>query len=1087
MGSVKVVTAGLDRRVTSRYQPEATQMEGQRRSLRCASSNTKAKLRLSTRTHSTPTTQRQSQDGKSTSRSSRPNQAVSSTQNCRSQSRGKARRSSRSAGPRPLPDHTQLDLPERTPEERIEYFKACLENIYNGDPVTRRIGDMLSRGYGAAQIVEEEIGRRNMRLRATLAVLQATSSAPGGSNRGSARPRPLPDHTQLDLPVRIPEERVQHYEAALEYICKTDPVSRRIGEKLSRGLGAAQIMEEEIERKNMRLRAILAILQNSPSAPGPNHRILSRPESPVMLDNEHPVPQFDELDGDQNWVEPANDSRPDSPMDNDFNPPVCEELHIDDLEDNLYWAVGEQLRPYYTPPADSPGPEEAYDMEENLGYDGVFDGPSNQDLVIENLARSPSPTPKFPPIYGYRGLIDHSMRGSSPEQVPRDSAPQDNVVAFVPKTENNGRRKQVMVEKDVLGRDVVKPMPLKSIKVEQPSPDDSVFPSTPASSEVTDVDGFRSSVVKTEPNDPSSSSSVSSSSGTSPPARLPIPTFTIATKAVRQSTGPSPPRNSESSEMSIMPNPRMNVSGRPNFPGPRSFEPVSGPITPDWVKAESPDFEPAPVPSRKTKRGRPMKVQAPVKKVSIGASSSGPARDSSPDVPGPSASSPIPGPSSSGSMCSGPQEVQFEKERKAWLAKLRAHKPGSREFVEIFAEGEEKCFKQWTKNVWPSGRDYRENIGNFEEPHLFETKDDLHLVIPNLKFEDLKTVLKPEHKITVIVGGEAAKEEWTIEKFLDKFENWDDREGTLNNLSLEVTNSHPELSEQIVVPEFVREHSMVDKVEGLLKKKIAELEAAQIKQKLVALLKKKLDNLPQLQKYLILSTKNSFTDIHIDFSASSVYYHVVVGKKIFYFCRPTKEMLEAYKRNELGIDTKTWLGEKGEWFRVEICAGQTAMLPSSWPHYVFTPVKSMVIGGNFLAEDALQKQFDITKLEEQRLKLDKNYIYSMYAGFRDVMWTFVEFSLIPDLRQAIASGADVAKLTEMGRVFLKELHPVKNGAWTTKKQNEPVYNRLKKLMDECSPGPSTSQRRQKRALRKRVAQGPAATVEPTRKSPRLSH
>ncbi|EGT55132.1 hypothetical protein CAEBREN_25500 [Caenorhabditis brenneri] len=1033
-------------------------MEGQRSSLRCASSNTKAKLRSSTRVLPAPSTQSQSQDGRSSSRSSRSNQAVSSTATSRSQSRGKARGSSRPAGPRPLPDHTQLDLPERTPEERIEYFKGCLENIYNGDPCTRRIGERLSSGVGAAEIVEEEIGRRNMRLRATLAMLQSTSPAPGDSNQGSAGT----------------EERVQHYEAALEYICKTDPVSRRIGEKLFRGIGADQIVEEKIERKNMRLQAILAILQNSPSAQGPNHRILSRSESSVMDDMEPSVPQFGDFDdGNQNLEVPGNDSRPDSPMNIDHNPHVKGWLHVDDMEDDPYWAAGEHLRPYYTPPADSPGPVEAHEMEENLGYDEVFDGPLNQELVDEETARSPSRTPKFPPIYGHRGLIEHSMRGISPEQAPQDSAPQDNVVAFIPNTENNGRRKQVMVEQDVLGRDVVRPRSLKPIKVEEPSPDHS-FSTTPAPSEVTDVDGFRSSVVKTdvEPNAPSSCSSVASTSGT----------FTIAPKAARHSTEPSPPRNSTSPEISFMSNPRMNVSGRPDFPGLRSFEAVSGPITYDWVKAESPDNVSAPVPSRKTKRGRPMKVQGAVKAVSTGL-----ARDSSPDAPGPSPSSPIPGPSSARPTRSGLQEVQFEKNRKAWLAKLRNHKPGSKEFVQIFAEGEEKCFQKWAKNIWPSGRNYRELIGRFEEPHLFETKDDLHLVIPNLKFEDLKTVLNPEHKITVIVGGEAAKEEWTIEKFLDKFENWDDKEGTLNNLSLEVTNSHPELSEQIVVPEFVREHSIVDKVEGLLKKRIAELEAAQIKQTLVTLLKKKLENLPQLQKYLILSTKNSFTDIHIDFSASSVYYHVVVGKKIFYFCRPTKEMLEAYKKNELGIDTKTWLGEKGEWYRVEICAGQTAMLPSSWPHYVFTPVKSIVIGGNFLTEDALQKQFDITKLEEQRLRMDETYEGNMYRGFRDVMWTFIEFSLIPDLRQAIASGAEVAKLTEMGRVFLKELHPVKSGAWTTKKQNEPVYNRLKKLMDECTPGPSTSQRRRKRASRKRVAQGTAATVEPTRKSPRLQH
>ncbi|EGT41224.1 hypothetical protein CAEBREN_05218 [Caenorhabditis brenneri] len=96
-------------------------------------------------------------------------------------------------------------------------------------------------------------------------------------------PRPLPDHPQLDLPIRTPEETVQHYEAALEYICETDPVARQIGEKLSRGYGAAQIVEEEIERKNMRLQAILAKLQENPPSPRPNDGILRYVQSHQFL------------------------------------------------------------------------------------------------------------------------------------------------------------------------------------------------------------------------------------------------------------------------------------------------------------------------------------------------------------------------------------------------------------------------------------------------------------------------------------------------------------------------------------------------------------------------------------------------------------------------------------------------------------------------------------------------------------------------------------------------------------------------------------------------------------------------------------
>ncbi|EGT58280.1 hypothetical protein CAEBREN_24254 [Caenorhabditis brenneri] len=172
--------------------------------------------------------------------------------------------------PRPVPDHTQLELPIKTPEERVQCYEATLKYIYNTDPVARRIGENFSKGYGAAQIVEEEIETVNMSLRTTLALLQNTSSTPG-SNLGTAGPRQLPDHTQLDLAERALEERIAYSEGYLEYIHNVDPVTRRIGEKFSKGCGAAQIVEEEIKIGNMSLRATLALLQNTSSTPGSNH------------------------------------------------------------------------------------------------------------------------------------------------------------------------------------------------------------------------------------------------------------------------------------------------------------------------------------------------------------------------------------------------------------------------------------------------------------------------------------------------------------------------------------------------------------------------------------------------------------------------------------------------------------------------------------------------------------------------------------------------------------------------------------------------------------------------------------------------
>ncbi|CAL2048314.1 unnamed protein product [Caenorhabditis brenneri] len=44
--------------------------------------------------------------------------------------------------------------------------------------------------------------------------------------------------------------------------------------------------------------------------------------------------------------------------------------------------------------------------------------------------------------------------------------------------------------------------------------------------------------------------------------------------------------------------------------------------------------------------------------------------------------------------------------------------------------------------------------------------------------------------------------------------------------------------------------------------------------------------------FLLLFMEGSITDIHVDFLATSVYYHLVKGRKIFYVAKPTARELE---------------------------------------------------------------------------------------------------------------------------------------------------------------------------------------------------
>jgi len=59
---------------------------------------------------------------------------------------------------------------------------------------------------------------------------------------------------------------------------------------------------------------------------------------------------------------------------------------------------------------------------------------------------------------------------------------------------------------------------------------------------------------------------------------------------------------------------------------------------------------------------------------------------------------------------------------------------------------------------------------------------------------------------------------------------------------------------------------------------------------------------PLVQKYCIMSAAASYTDFHIDFGGTTVWYHVMHGKKIFYIIPPTKVNLIRYQEWSTSVD-----------------------------------------------------------------------------------------------------------------------------------------------------------------------------------------
>ena len=53
---------------------------------------------------------------------------------------------------------------------------------------------------------------------------------------------------------------------------------------------------------------------------------------------------------------------------------------------------------------------------------------------------------------------------------------------------------------------------------------------------------------------------------------------------------------------------------------------------------------------------------------------------------------------------------------------------------------------------------------------------------------------------------------------------------------------------------------------------------------------------PAVDKYCLMGIADCFTDFHIDFGGSSVWYHVIKGEKVFYVIRPTTSNLTLYEQ-----------------------------------------------------------------------------------------------------------------------------------------------------------------------------------------------
>ncbi|XP_031413961.1 lysine-specific demethylase 2A-like isoform X2 [Clupea harengus] len=145
---------------------------------------------------------------------------------------------------------------------------------------------------------------------------------------------------------------------------------------------------------------------------------------------------------------------------------------------------------------------------------------------------------------------------------------------------------------------------------------------------------------------------------------------------------------------------------------------------------------------------------------------------------------------------------------------------------------------------------------------------------------------------------------------------------------------------------------------------------------------------PKVQKYCLMSVEGSFTDFHIDFGGTSVWYHILRGGKVFWLIPPTPQNLELYENWVLsGKQGDIFLGDKAsQCQRIELKQGYTFMIPSGWIHAVYTPVDTLVFGGNFLHSFNIPMQLNIYSIED-RTRVPAKFRYPFYY---EMCWYVLE-------------------------------------------------------------------------------------------------
>lgn len=303
------------------------------------------------------------------------------------------------------------------------------------------------------------------------------------------------------------------------------------------------------------------------------------------------------------------------------------------------------------------------------------------------------------------------------------------------------------------------------------------------------------------------------------------------------------------------------------------------------------------------------------------------------------------------------------------------------------------------------------------EPIVIESPDGLGMKMPPEYFtvDDVVQLIGDHTPVEVIdVASQSTSPGWTLGKWGDYFNlEATARDKICNVISLEVSGT--KLSDMILPPRLVRELDWVENYWPSTRKGKGHV-------------------YPKVQLYCLMGVATAWTDWHIDFAGSSVYYHILSGSKIFYFIRPTSENLAAYERwSGTELQNHSWLGDMvDEVFKVELTQGNTMIIPTGWIHAVYTPVDTLVFGGNFLHSYNVATQLRVRDIESAT-EVPKKFRFPL---FNKLCW-YVGDKFLRDLKSSISMTFPprvLASMLALAEFLVSEARILERGSEQAKKE-----------------------------------------------------